>query len=75
MDVSTTPAAALYGPLLGVPGSPYAPPPGEVVPPAIAELRASLLARPAGQWVLRRYQEDRPRVARGFGTRAEGATG
>ena len=75
LSIADISAAALYGPLLGIPGSPYAPRPDEFVPAAITELRASLMARPAGQWVLRRYQEDRQRPARGYGSRADGATG
>lgn len=75
LSIADIAAAALYSPLLGVEGSPYAPRPGEVVPKAIAELRAAILARPAGQWVLRRYREDRRRLARGFDTRPAAANG
>ncbi len=73
LSIADLAAASLYGPLLAPEGSPYALRPGEVVPPAIAELRATVLARPAGQWVLRRYQEDRRRLAQGFDARS--ATG
>jgi glutathione S-transferase len=75
LSIADITAASLYGPLLAVEGSPYAARPGEVVPKAIAELRAAVTARPAGQWVLRRYQEDRRRLARGFGARSEAANG
>lgn len=62
LSIADIAAASLYGPLVAAEGSPYAPRPGEVVPPEIAEMRAAVLARPAGQWLLRRYQEDRRRV-------------
>lgn len=70
LSIADITAAALYGLLVAAEGSPYALRPGEVMPPEIAEMRAAVRARPAGQWLLRRYQEDRRRVARGFGTRA-----
>jgi glutathione S-transferase len=73
LSIADIAAASLYGPLLAAEGSPYALRPGEVVPPVIAEMRAAVLARPAGQWVVRRYQEDRRRLARGFGARSEAA--
>jgi glutathione S-transferase len=69
LSIADITAAALYGPLVAAEGSPYAARPGEAVPKEIAELRAAVLARPAGQWLLRRYQEDRRRVARGFDAR------
>lgn len=75
LSIADIAAASLFSPLVAPESSPYAPRPGEVVPQEIAELRAAVLARPAGQWLLRRYQEDRRRVARGFGARAEAANG
>ncbi len=69
LSIADITAASLYGPLVAAEGSPYAAQPGEAIPKEIAELRASVLARPAGQWLLRRYQEDRRRVARGFDAR------
>ncbi|WP_257454526.1 glutathione S-transferase family protein [Archangium lipolyticum] len=58
-------AASLYAPLLAPEGSPYHRP-GQPTAPAIEEMRAAINARPAGQWLARRYQEDRQRPARGF---------
>jgi glutathione S-transferase len=75
LSIADISAASLYSPLVAAEGSPYAVRPGELVPKAIAELRASVLARPAGQWLLRRYREDRQRVARGFGAGAAAANG
>lgn len=75
LSIADISAASLFSPLVAAESSPYAVRPGEVVPPEIAELRAAVLARPAGQWLLRRYKEDRQRVARGFGVRAEAANG
>lgn len=75
LSIADITAAALYSPLLAPEGSPYAARPGEVVPPAIAELRAAVLARPAGQWLLRRYREDRQRPARGFNAASQAANG
>lgn len=75
LSIADIAAASLFGPLVAAENSPYVLRPGEVVPPEIAELRAAVLARPAGQWLLRRYEEDRRRVARGFGARAEAANG
>jgi glutathione S-transferase len=75
LSIADITAAALYSPLVAAEGSPYATRPGEVVPQEIAEMRASVLARPAGQWLLRRYQEDRKRLARGFGARPDAAHG
>jgi glutathione S-transferase len=75
LSIADITAASLFSPLVAAEGSPYAVQPGEVVPPEIAGFRAAVLARPAGQWLLRRYQEDRRRVARGFSARAEAANG
>src|SRR5207237_1932173 len=48
-------AAALLGPVVVPPGSPWD---GTLALPAIvAELRDSVRARPAGRWLLRRWQE------------------
>ncbi len=68
LSIADITAAALYAPMMGAEGSPYAPQPGETVPPRLAEMRAHLLARPAGQWLVRRYREDRRRLAQGFPT-------
>ncbi|QRN95080.1 glutathione S-transferase family protein [Archangium violaceum] len=65
LSIADIAAASLYAPLMGPEGSPYHRP-GQAVSPAIAELRAALGARPVGQWIARRYQEDRRRPARGF---------
>ncbi|MFY0565094.1 glutathione S-transferase family protein [Archangium lansingense] len=75
LSIADIAAASLYSPLVAAEGSPYTVRPAEDVPKALAELRASVLARPAGQWVLRRYREDRQRPARGFNSRAEAANG
>ncbi|WP_375771628.1 glutathione S-transferase family protein [Archangium gephyra] len=75
LSIADISAASLFSPLVAAEGSPYAVRPGEEVPKAIAELRASVLARPAGQWLLLRYREDRQRVARGFGAGSAVANG
>ena len=75
LSIADIAAASLFSPLVAAEGSPYAVRPGEEVPKEIAEMRASVLARPAGQWLLRRYREDRQRVARGFGASAAAANG
>ena len=75
LSIADIAAAALYAPLMGTPGSPYAPRPGERVPQVLAQLRAELLARPVGQWFVRRYQEDRRRQAHGFATGTEPENG
>lgn len=59
LTIADITAAALYGPLVGAEGSPYAPRPEAPMPAPILELRKAVLDRPAGQWVLRRYQQDR----------------
>jgi glutathione S-transferase len=68
-------AAALYSPLVAPEESPFASRPGEVLPPAVAELRAAVRARPAGQWILRLYREERRRVASGQGSPQEAVAG
>ncbi len=75
LSIADITAASLYSPLVAPEGSPYAPRPGEALPPAIAEWRAAVRARPAGQWMLRLYQEDRWRVASGQGARPEMVAG
>ena len=75
LSIADIAAASLYGSLLASPGSPYKSRPGEIAPPVIAELCAAVLARPAGQWVLRRYQEDRQLPARGFAATTEAVSG
>lgn len=49
--------AAMLGPLLRPAGSPWAPLPW--LPPAIAELRATVEARPIGRWSQRMYAQHR----------------
>ncbi|ATB31665.1 glutathione S-transferase family protein [Melittangium boletus] len=75
LSIADITAAALYAPMMMPEASPYALQPGQAVPPALAEMRARLLARPAGQWFLRRYQEDRRRLAHGFTTGTETESG
>jgi glutathione S-transferase len=57
--------------LMAPEGSPYLSHPGERLPRDLERMRADLLARPAGQWIVRRYREDRQRLARGFPQRAD----
>ncbi len=59
LTIADITAASLYAPLVGAEGSPYTTPPGLTLPPVVAELQAAVRARPAGQWMLRRYQQDR----------------
>ncbi|PTL79331.1 glutathione S-transferase family protein [Vitiosangium sp. GDMCC 1.1324] len=75
LSIADIAAASLYAPLVGAEGSPFVLRPGEVLPPEVTEMRAAVMARPAGQWLLRRYQEDRRGQARGFSARAETASG
>jgi glutathione S-transferase len=58
LTIADITAASLLGPLLTPPESPW---PVSNAPsnPQVQELRASLRTRPAGQWVLARYQHDR----------------
>jgi glutathione S-transferase len=58
-------AASLYAPVIMAENSPYPPRPDAETPKAIAEMRKALLDRPAGQWLLRRYQQDRFRAPPG----------
>jgi glutathione S-transferase len=58
-------AAALYGPLIAPPSSPWKERPGVAYPSAALEMRAQVRARPAGQWVLRRYEQDRRHPPKG----------
>jgi glutathione S-transferase len=53
-----TVASVLAG-LVAPEGSPYVARPGLRVPKVIGEMMEEVRARPAGQWVLRRYQQDR----------------
>lgn len=59
LTIADITAASLFGPLIMAEGSPYAPQPEAEMPKAIVEMRKALLDRPAGQWLLRRYQQDR----------------
>jgi glutathione S-transferase len=52
-------AATLYAPLVGVPESPWPESLDALLSPTFVELRKSIRARPAGQWVLQRYKVDR----------------
>ncbi len=51
--------ASLFSALVAAPGSPYAAWPSMRIPKAIGQMIDAVRARPAGQWVLRRYQQDR----------------
>ena len=66
LSIADITAASLLAPLVAPEGSPYAARPDELLPPELAQMRAAVQARPAGQWVLRRYREDRQRRAQGF---------
>ncbi|WNG15193.1 glutathione S-transferase family protein [Cystobacter fuscus] len=66
LSIADITAAALYAPLMGPEGSPYAPRRGKRAPRQLERMREELLTRPAGQWFVRRYREDRQRLARGF---------
>jgi glutathione S-transferase len=50
-------AASLLAPIVGPPASPWT---GVDGPPLLPVRREALRARPAGQWVLARYAQDRP---------------
>jgi glutathione S-transferase len=65
LTIADITAASLYGPLIMAENSPYAPRPDVETPKAIAEMRKAVLERPAGQWLLRRYQQDRLRPPQG----------
>ncbi len=65
LTIADITAASLYSPLLMAENSPYPPRPDSETPKAIVEMRQALMARPAGQWLLRRYQHDRFRSASG----------
>jgi glutathione S-transferase len=63
LSIADITAASLYGPLIMPPNSPWREQPGVPVPPVIAQMRDQVLARPAGQWLVRRYERDRQRPA------------
>jgi glutathione S-transferase len=63
LTIADITAASLYSPLITTENSPYPARPDSETPKAIAEMRKAVLARPAGQWLLRRYQQDRFRSA------------
>ncbi|HEX8702668.1 MAG TPA: glutathione S-transferase [Myxococcaceae bacterium] len=65
LTIADITAASLYAPLIMAENSPYAPRPDSETPKGIAEMRQALLDRPAGKWLLRRYQQDRFRSASG----------
>jgi glutathione S-transferase len=51
--------ASIYAGLVTAEGSPYAARPDLRIPKAIGQMVDEVRARPGGQWVLRRYQQDR----------------
>jgi glutathione S-transferase len=51
-------AASLLGPLVAPPSSPW--PLDQPVPASFEARREALRARPAGKWLLKRYEKDRP---------------
>lgn len=55
-------AASLLAPLVAAEGSPYVFSPELPMPKAIVQIAEELRLRPAGQWILRRYQQDRLRA-------------
>jgi glutathione S-transferase len=57
LTIADITAAALLAPLVVAEGSPYAVRPERPIPKAIGQMADELRARPAGQWVLRRYQQ------------------
>jgi len=60
LSIADIAAAALLGPLVAPPGSPWAVTAGaDRVPAAITAFRAELAGRPAWAWVLGRYAHDR----------------
>ncbi|MDY7224990.1 glutathione S-transferase family protein [Hyalangium rubrum] len=63
LTIADITAAALYSPLVAPDNSPYPPRPDAETPKAMVEMRKALRDRPAGQWVLRRYEQDRLRPA------------
>jgi glutathione S-transferase len=63
LTIADITAAALYGPVVAAEGSPYASRPDVPMPKAVVQMAEEVRARPAGQWVLRRYQQDRLKVA------------
>ena len=62
LTVADITAASLLGPIVAAEGSPYAFRPDLPMPKAIVQIAEEIRARPAGQWVLRRYRQDRRRV-------------
>lgn len=60
LTIADITAASLLASLVLAEGSPYAPGPKFLMPKAIGQMAEEVRARPAGQWLLRRYQQDRP---------------
>jgi glutathione S-transferase len=63
LTIADITAASLLSPIVSAEGSPYASRADLPKPKAIAQMADEVRARPAGQWVLRRYQQDRLKAA------------
>jgi glutathione S-transferase len=63
LTIADIAAASLLAGLVLAEGSPYAARPDVPVPKAVGQLAEEVRLRPAGQWVLRRYQQDRAPAA------------
>jgi len=63
LTIADITAASLLSALVAPEGSPYVLRPDNPLPKAIVQLMEEVRARPAGQWVLRRYQQDRHKAA------------
>jgi glutathione S-transferase len=55
-DITT---ASLFAPLVMAQGSPYVFEPGILIPKALGQMAEEVRARPAGQWLVRLYQQHR----------------
>lgn len=62
LTIADITAASLLSTIVLAEGSPYAARPGLLMPKAIEQMADEVRARPAGQWILRRYQQDRHRT-------------
>ncbi|WP_224245041.1 glutathione S-transferase family protein [Hyalangium gracile] len=63
LTIADITAASLLAPIIQPEGSPYAARADVPMPKALVQMSEELRARPAGQWVLRRYQHDRRQAA------------
>jgi glutathione S-transferase len=63
LTIADITAASLLSVVVAAEGSPYAARPELPMPRAVTQLVEEIRARPAGQWVLRRYQQDRHKAA------------